>query len=171
MQTAMRPGSRVPVDGACSTTGIAPSATTSSSPRSKRTARPISTSPAARVETVVAEGVDGDVIEAGAWRGGAAILTRATLDTLGDGRTVWVADSFRGFPEGAAADDGSPDLSAFDFLAVPLDEVRESSARLGCERGVRFLPGFFADSLPGLAGERWAIVRLDADSYDATREG
>jgi O-methyltransferase len=122
------------------------------------------------VETVVAEGIGGDAIEAGAWRGGASILARATLDTLGDERTVWVADSFRGFPEGAAADDGSIDLSAFDFLAVSLEEVRESFARLGCERGVRFVPGFFADSLPALAGERWAIVRLDADSYEATRE-
>jgi O-methyltransferase len=122
------------------------------------------------VEAVVGDGIEGDVVEAGAWRGGAAILARATLDTLGDERTVWVADSFRGFPQGAAPDDGSLDLSAFDFLAVSVDEVRDSFARLGCERGVNFVPGFFAQSLPALAGERWAIVRLDADSYEATRE-
>ncbi len=35
------------------------------------------------VESLVADGVEGDVIEAGAWRGGASILMRATLDTLG----------------------------------------------------------------------------------------
>jgi O-methyltransferase len=122
------------------------------------------------VEAVVADGIEGDVIEAGAWRGGAAILARATLDTLGDERTVWVADSFRGFPKAAAPDDGSLDLSAFDFLAVSVDEVRESFARLGCERGVRFVPGFFEESLAVLEGGRWAIVRLDADSYEATRE-
>ena len=51
------------------------------------------------VESVVADGVEGDVIEAGSWRGGASILARATLDSLGaDERTVWVADSFRGLP-------------------------------------------------------------------------
>ena len=122
------------------------------------------------VETVVGDGIEGDVIEAGAWRGGASILARATLDTLGDERAVWVADSFRGFPERAAPDDGTIDLSAFDFLAVSLEEVREGFARLGCARGVRFVPGFFEDSLRALAGERWAIVRLDADSYEATRE-
>jgi O-methyltransferase len=123
-----------------------------------------------RVETVVAEGVEGDLIEAGAWRGGASILMRATLDCLGDDRSVWVADSFQGFPEGPAPADGSVDLRAFDFLAVPLEEVRQSFARFGCERGVRFVRGFFEQTLPGLAGTRWAIVRLDADTYEATRQ-
>src|SRR4051812_16297702 len=44
------------------------------------------------VESVVADGVAGDLVEAGAWRGGASILMRATLDTLGEDRTVFVAD-------------------------------------------------------------------------------
>ena len=35
------------------------------------------------IESVVADDVEGDVIEAGAWRGGASILARATLDSLG----------------------------------------------------------------------------------------
>ena len=56
-----------------------------------------------------------------------------------------------------------------DFLAAPLDEVRESFTRLGCERGVRFLPGYFDRTLPPLRDERWAIVRLDADTYEPTR--
>ena len=116
------------------------------------------------VETVVRDGVPGDVIEAGAWRGGASMLMRATLDSLGDGRTVWVADSFQGFPEDAAAD-----LGGFDFLAVPLEEVHESFARLGLERGVEFVPGFFEETLAALAGRRWALVRLDADTYESTR--
>jgi O-methyltransferase len=120
------------------------------------------------VESVVADGVEGDLVEAGSWRGGASILMRATLDTLGDARTLWVADSFQGFPDGEAPDDGSLDLRTFAFLAVGLDEVRESFARLGCADGVRFVPGFFEDTLPALASRRWAIVRLDADSHDAT---
>jgi len=114
------------------------------------------------VESVVADGVEGDLIEAGTWRGGASILMRAALDSLGEDRTVWVADSFEGFP----ADD---ELDAYDFLAAPLEDVKESFARLGCDRGVRFAPGFFEQSLPPLAGERWAIVRLDADTYAPTR--
>jgi O-methyltransferase len=122
------------------------------------------------VETVVADDVRGDVIEAGAWRGGASLLMRATLDTLGDDRSVWVADSFQGFaPADAPPDDGSIDLRAFDFLAVSEEDVRESFARLGFEEGVLYVPGYFEDTLAALAAERWAIVRLDADTYEPTR--
>jgi O-methyltransferase len=116
------------------------------------------------VESIVRDGVPGDLIEAGAWRGGASLLMRATLDSLGDERTVWVADSFQGFPDESAAG-----LSSFDFLAVPLDEVRESFARLGLDRGVEFVPGFFEETLAALAGRQWALVRLDADAYEPTR--
>ena len=120
------------------------------------------------VESVVSDGVEGDLVEAGAWRGGASILMRATLDSLGDDRAVWVADSFQGFPEGAERDPVA-DLSSFEFLAVPAEEVEANFARLGLERGVRLVEGFFEETLPGLAGESWAIARLDGDTYDATR--
>jgi O-methyltransferase len=122
-----------------------------------------------RVEQVVQDGVKGDVIEAGAWRGGASLLMRATLDSLGDDRTVWVADSFEGFHPASGDGGGATDLSAFDFLAVPLEEVRETFARFGFEHGVEFVQGFFEETLAGLAGRRWAIVRLDADTYEPTR--
>jgi O-methyltransferase len=115
------------------------------------------------VESIVADGIEGDLIEVGAWRGGASILMRATLDSLGDGRTVCVADSFEGFPS-------TDDLGGFDFLAASLDEVRENFARLGCERGVEFIPGFFEQTLARMTGRRWALIRLDADTYEPTRE-
>jgi O-methyltransferase len=122
------------------------------------------------VESVVRDGVAGDLIEAGAWRGGASILIRATLDSLGErDRTVWVADSFEGFPGSGDEKADEVDLGAYDFLAAPLEEVMDNFARLGCERGVRFVPGFFEDTLPGLSRERWAIVRLDGDTYEATK--
>ena len=120
------------------------------------------------VESVVRDGVEGDLIEAGAWRGGAALLMRAVVDTLsGPDRTVWVADSFQGFPQPEERHAGI-DLSAYDYLAVPLEEVRESFTRLGSERGVRFVQGFFEETLPALSDGRWAVIRLDADTYQPT---
>jgi O-methyltransferase len=116
------------------------------------------------VESVVADDVDGDLIEAGAWRGGASILMRATLDSLGADRAVWVADSFQGFPAG----DEQGDLNLVDFIAVPLAEVRSNFERLGLGEGVRFVPGFFEQTMPGLSGGTWSVVRLDGDTYEAT---
>jgi len=122
------------------------------------------------VESVVADRVEGDLIEAGVWRGGASILMRATLDALGaEERTVWVADSFQGFPSRGEARREDPYMSAFEFLAAPLAEVKANFDRFGCERGVRFLPGFFDETLASLSGERWAVLRLDGDTYEATR--
>lgn len=127
-----------------------------------------------RVEAVVADEVPGDLIEAGSWRGGASLLMRATLDSLeGPGREVFVADSFQGFPEvdgeRTAGYDLPTDLAGVDFLAVSQEEVAQTFARLGVDRDVTFVPGFFQDTLPGLAGRRWAIVRLDGDTYESTR--
>jgi O-methyltransferase len=116
------------------------------------------------VEQVVADEIAGDLVEAGSWRGGASLMMRATLDTLGDERAVVVADSFQGFP--AADDDQAVD---HELLVAPLDDVRASFARLGLDRGVEFVPGFFEQTLAGLAGRRWALVRLDGDTYEATR--
>jgi O-methyltransferase len=126
------------------------------------------------VETVVRDGVAGDVIETGSWRGGASMLARATLNSLGEHeRTVWVADSFQGFPDVdrdlTSGYDLEVDLAGCDFLAVPEEEVRASFARFGLDQGVTFVPGFFQDTLPALPPRRWAIARLDGDSYDATR--
>ena len=51
------------------------------------------------VEQAIRDGVPGDLIETGVWRGGAVIFMRAILkaNSVTD-RTVWVADSFEGLP-------------------------------------------------------------------------
>jgi hypothetical protein len=126
------------------------------------------------VESAVADAVPGDLVEAGSWRGGASLLMRATVDTLsGPPREVWVADSFQGFPavEGEPGEgyDLARDLAGADFLAVPLEEVRQTFSRFGVLDGVTFVPGFFQDTLPALAGRSWSVIRLDGDTYDSVR--
>lgn len=123
------------------------------------------------IETVVADQVPGDLLEAGAWRGGASILMRATLNTLGErDRTLWVADSFQGLPK---PDEGFPedqalDLSWLDYLAVPKEEVHRSFERFGLDDGVQFVEGFFEDTLPTLTERTWSLLRLDGDTYEST---
>ena len=52
------------------------------------------------VETTLAEGVAGDLLEAGVWRGGACIYMRGILAAHAvKNRTIWVANSFAGLPK------------------------------------------------------------------------
>lgn len=125
------------------------------------------------IRAVIDDGVPGDIIETGVWRGGAAIFARAALEAYGDTeRSVWLADSFEGLPppdvERYPADRGW-DLSANPELAVSEDEVRANAARYGLlDDRMRFLRGWFADTLPGAPIESLAVIRLDGDLYEST---
>lgn len=126
------------------------------------------------VEAVVRDGVEGDLIETGVWRGGASILMRATLCVGGaEDREVWVADSFEGLPESRPEEfpaDAGDRHHKYDFLAVSEDEVRRAFERYELlDHRVRFLKGWFSDTLPPLKGKnRWALLRLDGDMYEST---
>ena len=113
-------------------------------------------------------GVPGDFIEAGIWRGGAVILMRALIDAYGmANRKVFAADSFAGIPRNERGRNDPVDLWKDRWIA-PLNEVRQNIARLGLlDDRIVFVPGFFADSLKTLAGERFSLIRLDSDSYDS----
>ena len=127
------------------------------------------------VEQVVRDGVPGDLLEAGVWRGGVCILMRGALEALGDtARFVWVADSFEGLPkpepERYPADEGD-DLWTFKELAVSLEQVQANFARYGLlDDRVRFLKGWFEDTLPSAPVSRLAVLRLDGDLYSSTTQ-
>ena len=127
-------------------------------------------------ETVLADGVPGDFVEAGAWRGGASLLLRGVLaaHAVSD-RRVWVADSFEGLPapdpERYPADAGDINHLA-DELGVSLEEVKGNFERYGLlDDQVRFVQGWFKDTLPSLADQEWALIRLDGDLYESTMDG
>jgi hypothetical protein len=132
------------------------------------------------IEDVVRQGIPGDLIETGVWRGGAAIFMRAVLKTLGQTRrVVWAADSFEGLPEpdaGKYPREAKAYRSAamrkhYHHLAVGLEEVRRNFAAYGMlDDGVRFLQGWFKDTLPTAPIERLAVMRLDGDFYESTRD-
>lgn len=126
------------------------------------------------VESVLVDGVPGDLIETGVWRGGATIFMRGVLKAYGvSDRTVFVADSFAGLPPpepGVEADDDDW-FHRMDYLAVSSEQVRANFARYGLlDEQVRFVEGYFADTLPALRGHTWAVIRLDGDQYRSTMD-
>lgn len=127
------------------------------------------------VEDVLARGVPGDLIEAGAWRGGATIFMRAVLKAHGvTDRSVWVADSFEGLPppnpEEYPADEGL-NLNTIEDLAVSLEEVTSNFERYGLlDDQVRFVKGWFKDTLHTAGIRQLAVFRVDADLYESTMD-
>jgi hypothetical protein len=127
------------------------------------------------IRKVLDDGVPGDLIEAGVWRGGASIFMRGVLRAFGvTDRKVYVADSFQGVPapdlERYPADDGL-ELHLWPGLAVGVDEVMANFDRYGLlDDQVEFVQGWFRDTLPALKGHRWAIIRLDGDLYESTTD-
>lgn len=127
------------------------------------------------VVDVLENGVPGDLIETGVWRGGASILMRAVLNAYGiTDRTVWVADSFRGLPKPDPVRypaDAKDELWKASVLAVSLDEVKDNFAAYGLlDDQVRFLVGWFRDTLPTAPIDRLAVLRLDGDLYESTMD-
>jgi hypothetical protein len=146
----------------------------------------------ALVEDILARGVAGDLIETGVWRGGSTIFMRGILKAHGvTDRSVWVADSFEGPPQ--PGDEGTERSFSSDeqrdawratirkrplsviIMAAHLREgttyeaVREHFERYGLlDDQVRFLRGWFRETLPTAPIERLALLRLDGDLYDST---
>jgi Macrocin-O-methyltransferase (TylF) len=127
------------------------------------------------VEDVLKNDVAGDLIETGVWRGGAAIFMRAILKAYGiTDRNVWVADSFQGLPvpdpEKYAAD-ANDNLHQATFLQVPLEEVMANFEKYDLlDDQVRFLKGWFKETLPTAPIRTLAVLRVDGDMYESTMD-
>jgi hypothetical protein len=130
---------------------------------------------------VLAKQIPGDLIETGVWRGGATIFMRAVLKAYEiQDRLVWVADSFEGLPEPdverfpleAMAHSGKVMNKVYERFAVSLDEVQRNFQAYGMLDGqVRFLKGWFKDTLPAAPIDALSILRLDGDYYESTMDG
>jgi O-methyltransferase len=117
--------------------------------------------------------IPGDLTETGVWRAGATIFMRAILAAhdVRD-RQVWAVDSFEGVPPPEPARypaDRGDSLFAYKELAVSLETVRANFAKYGLlDEQVRFVKGWFRETLPNIPIARLAVLRLDGDLYEST---
>ena len=125
------------------------------------------------LDAIMADGIAGDLIECGVWRGGTVVFMRGYLAVhdLPD-RNVWVADSFAGLPKPSATDEGL-DISRDVVPMLAIDRAKVE-ALFRCynllDERVRFLQGWFADTLPSAPFTQLALLRLDGDLYSSTRD-
>lgn len=124
-------------------------------------------------EIVIRDGVPGDFIETGVWKGGAAIFMRAVLKAHDvTERLVWACDSFEGLPppepDKYPADVNDPHHT-YRFLAVSQEQVEKNFEKYSLlDDQVRFVKGFFEHTLEGVPAEKFALLRLDGDMYSST---
>jgi len=124
------------------------------------------------LDVVRKNGISGELIECGVWRGGASIMMAAYNEMYKLNKKIFVADSFQGLPKSTYKQDLKMDLSSDKYpeLAVSLDEVKKNFRIYNLlNENIIFLEGWFKDTLSKLDGElEISFLRLDGDLYEST---
>ena len=119
--------------------------------------------------------IDGDLLEAGVWRGGVTIFMKAYLDFYKIDKKVFVCDSFEGLPK--------PDLEkyprdigdmhhTYNHLKISLDDVISNFSIYGLlDDKVKFIKGWFSDTLHNNDEiKSLSMCRCDGDMYGSTMD-
>jgi hypothetical protein len=127
------------------------------------------------LKTVMITGVSGDYVEAGVLRGGASILAAAVIAESGDDRNVWLADSFEGLPapDGRFQQDYQDiyRLWEYDYFKCSQEDVAENFRSFGLLKdNIKFLKGWYKDTLPTAPIDKISVLRLDCDLYSSTMD-
>ena len=123
--------------------------------------------------------IPGAIAECGVWRGGSMMAAALTLSRLGDLRELFLFDTFESMPAPTQAD---IDLTGASWqnrwhthrdqpiARADLHEVQAALASTGyADDHLHYVKGRVEDTLPGLAPEQIALLRLDTDWYESTR--
>ncbi|MUL63461.1 macrocin O-methyltransferase [Mycobacterium sp. CBMA 234] len=125
------------------------------------------------IRNIIDDGVPGDLVETGVWRGGSSIFMKGVLAAYGEKREVWLCDSFEGLPPpdevNFPQDAGIRLDKASSFLGVTQDAVKQNFERYDLlDDSVHFVKGWFKDTLGNLPVEQISLLRLDGDLYEST---
>lgn len=105
--------------------------------------------------------LEGSFLEAGAYKGGTALLLKQEIEQSNIARRFYVLDSFAGMLRTDASKDRHKvgDLSDTSLEAVQLV--------VGDSPLVQFRKGWIPDTFDGLQDERFAFVHVDVDLYQS----
>ena len=139
------------------------------------------------VRYVQAEGIEGDFVECGVWRGGSVMAMAGELQRLGfRDRRIWLYDTFEGMTQPTEKDlEAATGVSAEEMLrSTPVgdgnnvwcvadrSDVESNVISTGYPREMfEFVEGDVAMTLHERAPEKISLLRLDTDWYESTRIG
>jgi hypothetical protein len=122
------------------------------------------------------EGLRGDIVECGSWRGGASALMYKRARDLGWNGDIYIYDSFEGFPKPAEKNiDGlkAQGISEgkFDWIKANEVDVVEVFKKLGLYSDkVHIVKGWFCDTAPHSPARNIALLHCDGDLYQSTKD-
>ena len=138
------------------------------------------------VRYVIQEGIPGDFVECGVWRGGSVMAMLNELRKMeAMDRRVWLYDTFAGMTPPSSADvEASTGRHANELLsATPKDtgnnvwciadvqDVTRNVTTTGYPLDlIKFIEGDVAKTLLDSAPDTIALLRLDTDWYESTRK-
>jgi hypothetical protein len=135
------------------------------------------------VRYIVENGIPGDLVECGVWRGGSMKLVAHVLRSLGDTkRTLFLYDTFEGMTEPDPALDtdfsGNPAINDWQqvqrrgvkWAYAPVEEVHDILATSGYPmEKVKLVKGPVEETIPATIPASIALLRLDTDWHSSTK--
>jgi hypothetical protein len=136
------------------------------------------------VEYLAANGIAGDMVECGVWRGGSMMIVAKVLSTLGvTDRNLYLYDTYEGMSEPREHVDVSyeGDLAKtmlevrekteqdYIWCYSPIEEVKKNVYGTGYPAGkMHFVKGKVEETIPARVPDQIALLRLDTDWYEST---
>jgi len=136
------------------------------------------------VKYIINNGIPGDFVECGVWRGGSTMMIAHTLLKMGvSDRTIYLYDTFEGMTEptefdNKVSDDGFSVLDSWknrqkdehnEWCFASLSEVKENMSSTGYPEGnLIFVKGDVAKTIPDSMPATASLLRLDTDWYEST---
>ena len=132
---------------------------------------------------VAQNGVPGEIVECGVWKGGCSILIAETLRKYGvEDKKVYMYDTYAGPSEPTSADilmsSNAPAKQKYesqkrndhvDWMYSPVEEVRRNvNAANYPGENFELVEGDVQETIPSVAPADIALLRLDTDWYEST---
>lgn len=124
-------------------------------------------------EKIVTQGVEGDLIECGVYKGGFTLAAGEMLQRSGSKKILHSIDTFEGHPFS-----GNEDVTETGVRHHPKGKLSDTSferlsdlvRQKNLERHIRLYKGLFEQTFPQLENHRFAFALVDCDLYLSTQQ-
>ena len=136
------------------------------------------------VEYVSRNGITGDFVECGVWKGGSSLAAALKFSELNDFREIYMFDTFEGMTSPTKCDVDYNGMNADTLLNMEskneastiwcvsdLDSVKETMklAENYPKKQIKFIKGKVEDTIKSNMPSSISILRLDTDWYESTK--